>query len=106
MIGNYEFRELIKDITPVRDARIDAQEAAPKAAMPLREIRKAKSLTQKDLAEILEVNQPAIAKLENRTDMRISNLRRYIEGLGGNLSVVAKFPHGDVFIDLSSKPNP
>ena len=102
MIGHYDFEELIKDITPGRRAHADAHKAEPRAAMPLREIRKARALTQKELAEILEVNQPAIAKLENRSDMRISNLRKYIEALGGSLGIVARFPKDEVFIDFSS----
>ena len=55
-------------------------------------------MTQKAIGEALNVNQPAVAKLERRTDMYVSNLRAYIEALGGNLSIVAQFPQGDVAI--------
>ena len=46
----------------------------------------------------LAVGQPAVAKLERRTDMYVSNLRRYIEALGGSLEITARFPEGNVNI--------
>ena len=44
--------------------------------MPLAELRQARELSQKELARTLKVGQPAVAKLERRTDMYVSNLRR------------------------------
>ncbi len=58
----------------------------------------ARSLTQERLAGLLKVNQAAISKLESRTDMDISTLRSYIEAMGGDLDIVARFPEGDVHI--------
>jgi hypothetical protein len=39
-----------------------------------------------------------VSKIEKRTDMYVSTLRRYIEAMGGQLDVVARFPDGDVRI--------
>ena len=102
MSGNYDFENVIRDITPERLAQAEKKEAEPLSAVPLREIRKALSLTQRELATTMNVNQPAVAKLENRADMHVSNLRRYIEALGGNLGIVAKFPQGDVIVDVGT----
>lgn len=66
--------------------------------MPLHELRQARGLSQQDLARLLKVQQPAIAKLERRTDMYLSTLRSHIEAMGGELEIVAKFPEGDVRI--------
>ncbi len=66
--------------------------------MPLHELRQARALTQKALGDALNVNQPAVAKLERRTDMYVSKLRAYIEAMGGELRIVARFPHGDIAI--------
>jgi hypothetical protein len=44
------------------------------------------------------VGQPAVAKLEKRTDMHVSNLRRYIEALGGTLEITAHFSEASVVI--------
>ena len=68
------------------------------AEMPLNELRQARGLSQKMLAEVLQVQQPSIAKLEKRTDMYLSTLRSHIEAMGGELDVVARFPDGTVKI--------
>ncbi len=66
--------------------------------MPLDELRRARGLSQKALAKILHVQQPAIAKMERRTDMYISTLRSHIEAMGGELKITAQFPDGVVKI--------
>lgn len=68
------------------------------AEMPLQELRLARGLSQQQLAELLHVQQPSIAKLEKRTDMYVSTLRSHIEAMGGQLEVVARFPEGVVKI--------
>ena len=68
------------------------------AAMPLDELRQARGLSQQRLATLLHVQQPAIAKLEKRTDMYISTLRSHIEAMGGELEITAHFPEGSVRI--------
>ena len=66
--------------------------------MPLQELRQARGLSQKVMAELLHVQQPAIAKLEKRTDMYLSTLRSHIESMGGQLDVIARFADGSVRI--------
>ena len=58
----------------------------------LREIRVARSQSQAGIAEKFGVNQAAVSKLERRTDMYISTLRDYIQAMGGELEIVARFP--------------
>ena len=98
MSGRHQFQELTRDFTPERRRRVDAKKAELAAEMALRELRRAMDLTQQDLADRLQVNQPAVAKLEQRTDMYISSLRSYIESIGGELRIVASFPAGEVVI--------
>ncbi len=71
--------------------------------MPLHELRRARALTQQQLAETLHVSQPAVAKLEQRTDIYVSGLRSYIEAVGGQLRIVAEFPEGEVAISNFSQ---
>ena len=71
--------------------------------MPLQQLRNAREMTQARLAEILEMDQGNISKLEKRTDMCLSTLRRPIEAMGGELEIRAVFPDGDVKIDLLNK---
>lgn len=98
MSGRHSFSELTKDFSPERRRRIDEIKAELLAEMPLHELRRARALTQRDLAEMLQVNQPAVSKLEQRADVYISSLRSYIEAVGGKLKIVAEFPEGDVAI--------
>ncbi len=98
MTGRHDICELTKEFKPERRARVEARKAELRAAMPLHGLRKARALTQKALGEALNVNQPAVAKLERRADMYVSNLRAYIETMGGKLNIVAEFPQGTVAI--------
>ena len=98
MSGRQSFHELTKGVSPARRRRIDGLKVELLAEMPLHELRRARALTQRDLAEMLQVNQPAVSKLEQRADVYISSLRSYIEAVGGRLKIVAEFPEGEVAI--------
>jgi hypothetical protein len=53
---------------------------------------------------MLTVGQPAVAKLEKRHDMHVSNLRRYIEALGGTLEITARFADASVtLVDIGEE---
>ncbi len=97
------FRELEAKMSPERRARVAARVKAELALMPLRQIRNAREMTQTRLAELLEMDQGNISKLEQRTDMYLSTLRSYVEAMGGSLEIRAVFPDGDVKIDLLNK---
>lgn len=58
----------------------------------LQQLRKARRLSQKDLAEKLQTNQAGVSKIEKRTDLMLSTLRGYVEAAGGTLELVARFP--------------
>ena len=78
------------------------------AELPLQELRQARQMSQEKLAEILGGKQASVSKLEHRTDMYVSTLRSYIEAMGGELDIVARFQDGDVrikqFQDLDTEP--
>ena len=93
-----KFSELEAKMSPERRARIAEEVKKALAEMPLNELRNARGLSQTMLAEALHIQQPAIAKLEKRTDMYISTLRSHIRAMGGELDVIARFPDGDVRI--------
>lgn len=98
MAGHKPFSELTKDFTPERWREINDVTRLMIAEMPLHELRRACDLTQKDLADALNVKQPAVSKMEQRSDAYISSLRSYIEAIGGKLKIVAEFPEGEVGI--------
>jgi transcriptional regulator with XRE-family HTH domain len=93
-----KFEELRAKMSPESRARSEALAKKLLAEMPLHRVRQARGLSQEALAQRLNVKQPSIAKLEQRTDMYISTLRDHIRALGGELEVIARFPEGDVKI--------
>ncbi|WP_419840298.1 XRE family transcriptional regulator [Candidatus Poriferisodalis sp.] len=103
MTGHRPFRELTEHFSRERRDRIEKLSRELAAEMPLHELRRARSLTQQDVAEVLDVQQPAVAKLERRADIYVSSLRSYIEAVGGRLRIVAEFPDGDVSITSFSE---
>jgi DNA-binding XRE family transcriptional regulator len=96
-----KWKEVRKSLTPEREARIKTRVEAEFARMPLAEVRKAREMTQVRLAELLKVNQGAISKMEQRSDMYLSTLRSYVEAMGGNLDLRAVFPNGEVVLELT-----
>lgn len=75
-----------------RTAKLLAEEAT------LRQAREARERSQEEVAKKLHIKQAAVSKLERRTDMYLSTLRRYIEAMGGRLEIVAHFPNQAVRI--------
>ena len=91
-MGRHAFTRLRERLSP--EARGEASALTDRMAwdLSLAELRKARSLTQDQLAADLHVGQASIAKLERRTDMYLSTLRRFVEAMGGELEIVARFP--------------
>lgn len=98
-----KFAELLARMSPESRARSEAKAEAMLTEMPLNELRQARGLSQKMLAEVLHVQQPAIAKIEKRTDIYLSTLRSHIEAMGGELEIIARFPDGSVRISNFSE---
>lgn len=101
-----KFSELRAGMSVLAREKAHSKAKTMLAEMPLNELRQARGLSQKMLAEVLHVQQPSIAKIEKRTDMYLSTLRSHIEAMGGELDVIARFPDGSVkinnFTDLGS----
>ena len=70
----------------------DGQTTEPPREALLRKLRETRRISQEELATSLGVNQSAVSKMERRTDMNISSLRKLIEALGGDLELYARFP--------------
>jgi predicted transcriptional regulator len=98
MSGHRPFSELTRNFTPERKVRVASKAAALREEMSLARLRNARSVSQERVAKALDVGQPAVAKLEKRGDMHVSNLRRYVEALGGTLEITARFPEKSVVI--------
>jgi transcriptional regulator with XRE-family HTH domain len=93
------FNELKEKMSPERREKVEERAQAILLGMALQELRQARHLTQQDLAEILDINQAALSKMENQSDIRVSTLRKLLGAMGGRLKLVAEFPDGEVVID-------
>lgn len=93
-----KFSELRKRMSPAARAKAAARARTLAKDLPLYELRQARQLSQEQLGRTLQVKQASISKLERRADMYLSTLRSYIEALGGELEIVARFPEGAVRI--------
>ena len=92
------FDELLAEMSPERRASIKRR-AEEILNSPLYRIRKALQFTQEQVAEELGLGQAAVSRLERRSDMLISTLRRFVGAMGGELEIRARFPEGDIVID-------
>ena len=61
-------------------------------ALSLGELRKARELTQVQLADAIGTTQSGISRIEHQTDLYVRTLRSYIEAMGGFLEINAVFP--------------
>ena len=77
-----EFRQSVKQ----RTAELIAAE------MNLREVRRLRKLTQARLSKRLKIGQEGVSRIERRSDLYISTLRSYVEGVGGKLKLVVELP--------------
>ena len=60
--------------------------------MTRQQLRRLRNRTQVEVAQALGVTQDSVSRLEQRTDLLLSTLRKYVQAMGGNLSILAEFP--------------
>jgi len=96
MAKSYE--ALRNKIPPEQRARIEKKASKLLEEMSLNDIRLSRRCSQTELADLLEIRQASVSKLEHRSDIHVSSLRKYIEALGGKLVIQAEFPEGAVRI--------
>lgn len=86
-------KEKMARLSPERRAAIEAEaERLQTEYLTLQDLRKARSLTQNQLAELLGKSQVTVAQMEKRSDLLLSTLRSYIEAMGGRLNLTVEFP--------------
>jgi len=100
MSGHRPFSDLTKGWPPKRLARHKALTAKFEAEMvSLEQLREGLGISQEELANIMDVQQPAISKLVRRPDMKVSTLRELIAAMGGELHITATIAGRSVEID-------
>lgn len=85
--------DIIRKLSPAQRKRVEARAKELMAEeMTLRELRQARKLTQVKMARKLGISQDGVSRLEKRSDLLLSTLRKTVEAMGGKLSLVAEFP--------------
>lgn len=86
-------REKIAKLHPAQRRRVKARAAELIAEeMSLRDLRKARRLTQARVAKTLGITQDSVSRLEKRSDLLLSTLRKTVQAMGGDVRIVAEFP--------------
>jgi transcriptional regulator with XRE-family HTH domain len=84
---------IIAKLPAARRAKIAARaEQLIAEELALQHLRKARRLTQKRMAQLLDIGQDSVSRIETRSDLLLSTLRNYVEAMGGSLKLVVEFP--------------
>src|SRR3989442_7587711 len=85
-------RDKIGKLNAVQRKKVESRAAELIAEkMSLRDLRKARKLTQARVAKVLGVTQDSISRLEKRSDLLLSTLRKTVQAMGGDVRIVAEF---------------
>ena len=87
-------QDKLDQLSPERRRSVEQRaEALVAEEMTLRQLRRALQQTQVEVAQRLGVNQENVSRLEQRDDLLLSSLNKYVAALGGKLTLVAEFPN-------------
>ena len=85
--------DIIKKLSPAQRKKVEARPAQLIAEeMTLRELRHARKLTQVRMAKVLGITQDSVSRLEKRSDLLLSTLRKTVKAMGGDVRIIAEFP--------------
>jgi DNA-binding XRE family transcriptional regulator len=85
---------IIRKLTSAERKKVEARAFVLIAEeMSLRDLRKARKLTQARVAKELGITQDSVSRLEKRSDLLLSTLRKTVKAMGGNVRIIAEFPN-------------
>ena len=97
------FDTLWLKMSPERRRRIDDRVEIVLLLIALQDLRKARNLTQQEVAGELGLSQSALSKMEHQQDMNVSTLMRIVRAMGGELKLIAQFLDTEVVINQFKK---
>jgi len=94
MSGHKPFKTLVEKLEATSEGRIalDEERRIMSSLVTLTDLRRARGVTQEELAKAWVVSQENVSRVEHEKDVYLSTLRSYIEALGGHLELTAVFP--------------
>lgn len=88
-------KELMERQSPESQERIHQKTAELRRELALYRIREALEISQTEMSKEMGIAQPTLARMErNGNDPKLSTLKRYVNALGGELSIDVKLPNG------------
>lgn len=103
MAGRTKWSDIEAQLSPERRAAVEARVDEIHTSLRLDGLRKARGLTQEEMADLLDAREMEVPKLEGRTDVRVSTLRSVIEAMAGEMEIRARFPDAEYMIDVSGE---
>jgi DNA-binding XRE family transcriptional regulator len=86
--------EIIRKLSPSERKKVkDRATEIIAEEMSLRDLRKARKLTQARVAKTLGITQDSVSRLEKRSDLLLSTLRKTVRAMGGEVRIIAEFPN-------------
>ena len=95
----------IKRLPASERAAIAAGARRKIAAIQLQMVREAAGLTQAQVAERMGVTQASLSRLEHRPDVKLSNIRKYVEAIGGTLEISVLLPKTPKVKSAGARPS-
>ncbi len=95
MSGHKNFRILREKLEerlqadPEARLRVEEYRRAMRDALALADLRESRGVTQAELADVLEVSQANVSRVEHKDDLYLSTLSKYVAALGGRLELTA-----------------
>lgn len=93
-MSRHGWTDIKSRLAPEVQAAIESGARELSDELHLSQLRRARGLTQEAMAELLGVNQAEVSKMERRTELYVGTLRRFIEAMGGDLVIAARFADG------------
>lgn len=86
-------KQKIDQLPPPQRLEIDARaNELILEELSLRTLRKELNWTQEEIAQAIGVGQDSVSRMENRYNIMVATLERYVRAMGGHLSIIAEFP--------------
>jgi DNA-binding transcriptional regulator YiaG len=107
---NKSLQEVLRSLPAAQQAAVDTRYTELVAEeLSLRDLRKARALTQEQIAKLLHMRQENVSRLEQRSDLLLSTLRNYVRAMGGELKLIVQFPdrppvQQENFLENDSEP--
>jgi len=100
--------EIIRKLSPSERKKVEDRATEIIAEeMSLRDLRKARKLTQARVAKRLGITQDSVSRLEKRSDLLLSTLRKTVKAMGGDVRIIAEFPdRAPVLVTQLSRDDP